>query len=62
MANTVKGSARKGKRVTHTPKGHPKGAPRENSVPGGSAGGGMGKGAGQTNLKGHGNSSLGSLR
>jgi hypothetical protein len=60
--NTVKGSARKGKRVTHTPKGHPKGARSPDSVPGGSAGGGMGKGAAQSNLKGHGNASLGSLR
>ena len=60
--NTVKGSARKGKRVTHSPKSLPSGARSPDSVPGGSAGGGMGKGAGQRNLKGHGNASLGSLR
>lgn len=62
MASTVKGSTRKGKRVTHNPKGLPGGASSPDSVPGGSAGGGMGKGAGQKNLKGHGNRSLGSLR
>ena len=60
--NTVRGSARKGMRVTHSPKAHPKNAPQPGTVPGGSAGGGMGKGAGQQNLKGHGNASLGSLR
>jgi hypothetical protein len=62
MANTVKGSARKGKRVTHSPKAHPSSAPSHaGGVPGGTAGGGTGKGAAQSNLKGHGNSVLGKV-
>ena len=45
MANTVKGSARKGKRVTHSPRSHPSSAPMQGgNVPGGTSGGGMGKG------------------
>jgi hypothetical protein len=56
--NTVKGSARKGKRVTHSPKALPGGAKSPDSVPGGSSGGGMGKGAAQSNLKGSGNAGL----
>lgn len=55
MASTVKGSARKGKRVTHNPRPHPSGADKQGgNVPGGSSGGGMGKGAAQSNLKGSG--------
>ena len=60
MASTVKGSARKGKRLTHNPKSLPKGARSPDSVPGGTSGGGMGKGG--ENARGNaGNSSLGSL-
>jgi hypothetical protein len=43
--HTVRGTAKNGKRLTHTPRSHPSKAPPENSVPGGTAGGGMGKGA-----------------
>ena len=60
--NTVKGSARKGKRVTHSPKAHPSSAPSHaGGVPGGSAGGGMGKGAAQKNLKGSGSGVKGNV-
>ncbi len=57
MASTVKGSARKGKRLTHNPKALPSGARSPDSVPGGTAGGGMGKGG--ENVRGNaGNSQL----
>jgi hypothetical protein len=60
--NTVKGSARKGKRVTHSPKAHPSSAPSHaGGVPGGSAGGGMGKGAAQSNLRGSGSGVKGNV-
>lgn len=62
MANTVKGSARKGKRVTHSPKAHPSSAPMQGgNTPGGTPNGGMGKGAGQSNLGGHGNAVKGNV-
>lgn len=62
MASTVKGSARKGKRVTHSPKAHPSSAPMQGGgVPGGSAGGGMGKGAAQSNLRGSGSGVKGNV-
>lgn len=62
MGNTVKGSARSGKRVTHSPRAHPSSAPSHaGGVPGGTAGGGTGKGAAQSNLKGHGNAVKGKV-